>query len=220
MEYAGNKAIDAIIGKAKVTATATANISRPYNILFHSIHADAKVLQGVLSMAIIDPFLLLARGLLQDIAHSVIKSLLKSLATEVTKALSEITFSENETIDRALKRVWKPENLYARFNGTEQLHVSLKSELVQSLGVLLTRTFTIHVNVLQKRLGCQVTIDLGNGIFSVAVPIKALLDDIKRDICGQIRNEMGSSCDGCYISIDPSNDNIRVGLDAYIRVPR
>ena len=147
LNYAKNKAIDVVIGKFKFSGSTNANISRPYNITFNSVHTDFKVLQGVVGMAIIDPILLVFRGLLQNEANNAIKILLSDIADAVRKTLTEIKFSDDTQINGLLQQLWQPQNLYCKFNGRDQLNVSLKLDVVQSLSVPFTHSLSTYVTV-------------------------------------------------------------------------
>ena len=58
---AKHKLIDAMIGRAKASASVTVDISRPYQVKFSPVKVDAKVLEGAIGMALIQPILMMVK---------------------------------------------------------------------------------------------------------------------------------------------------------------
>ena len=226
-----NKAKDpllaAIVGRAKASASTTADISRPYEIKFSPVDVDAKVLEGAVGMTLIQPILLILKPTLRKIARRETGKYFQSVAESVRKQLTEIKFHDDPLINVLIQTAWTPQNLKAKFKGKDQLSVSLDSGVVKSLldeiskaGISVKLSFECPVTVLQQKLNCYIEVDTGNGILSCTIfGIDNILEIIKCKILMEIMQAIGDPCYECTVLIDPSNENISIGVDAFFKVP-
>jgi len=224
LNNAKDKLLDAIVGRAKATASTTANISRPYNITFTPVDVDAKVLEGAIGMTVIQPTLLILKPTLRKIARRETESQLQTVVKTVRKQLTEIKFNDDPFINTMMQTAWEPENLYAKFLEKDRLCVSLQSGVVKSLldqiGISVKLSFMSPVTVLQQKLNCYIEVDTGNSLFCVTIfGMDDILEMIKCKVLMGVIEAIGDACYDCSVKIDPSNENISIGVDAFIKVP-
>ena len=201
---AKDKLFDAIVGRAKASASTTANISKPHNIRFSPVNVDAKVLEGAIGMTLIQPTLLILKPTLRKLAQREIEEHLQTVVKTVREQLTEIKFSDDPFINTMMQTAWEPENLYAKFVGKDQLYVSLQSQVVNTLldqiGMAVKLSFMTPVIVLQKRLSGIVEVDTGNGLFGVNVyGMNEILDTIKCKVWVEVTEAIGNACYDCCV---------------------
>ena len=224
LNNAKDKLLDAIVGRAKASASTTADISRPYEIKFSPVDVDAKVLEGAIGMTLIQPTLLILKPTLKKIARRETEKHFQSVVKSVRKQLTEIKFNNDPFINGMMQRAWEPQNLKAKFRGKDQLSVSLDSEVVKSLldqiGISVKLSFMSPVTVLQQKLNCYIEVDTGNGVFCVTIfGMDDILEMIKCKILMGVIQAIGDPCYDCSVLIDPSNENISIAVDAFVKVP-
>ena len=129
LQSANSKVMDMFVGKGQIIISAEANISKPYNIIFNSVDADIKVLQGVIG-TFADTFLMVLKPQLQQLARYEVARILENIVENVRTELMKVPFVGKDKDNLQLNKK-KPIYLPSKHIQTKNREFVTKEKIIE-----------------------------------------------------------------------------------------